>query len=295
MLAILACHFNPCGYARPADNLRQWLASMRLYAHHVQLVEAVFPDQYCATELQGPYKTRIIQATRNNIMWQKERLLQIAIDSLPAAYDNVAWIDTDLLFANPYWYEQTENWLEQYPAVQMCEEFRFTDQDGRIERSAPSLASCWSKARTLPGGFSPGGCVAARREIAERAFYQADILGGGDQALMGAWTGNVEQYNYRTSPAWSTHYRRWATMAGSGVDGLIGCVPGDCIHLWHGDHKNRQYSDRHKILARHNYDPKRHVRVGENGLVEWTESAPLELRESVRHYFARRYEDGKKG
>lgn len=91
-LAIIACYYNPCNWERPKQNYSLFRRAMQ-HVGHVMMVEAVFPGQQPITD--GIH----IPCDNRHIMWQKERMIQLAVERLPARYDAVAWIDADLIFS----------------------------------------------------------------------------------------------------------------------------------------------------------------------------------------------------
>ncbi len=54
----------------------------------------------------------------SGVMWQKERLLNIAAPTLPASCTKIAWLDNDVLFENPNWVQETSDALETSFVVQ---------------------------------------------------------------------------------------------------------------------------------------------------------------------------------
>lgn len=290
MLAILTCHFNPIGYERQRKNAECFYQQMTPdINHHVHSVEAVFDGQSVSDN-----SDYAVNASHKNIMWQKERMLNLALERLPACYDKVAWIDADLIFTNPYWYEQTEENLKHNAVCQMFSAVSNTNQQGELIDRVEGVG--WRmnhKPEDRHKWYRPGGAWAARREIAECCISDEHVTGGGDCATAFAWTGEPERWARHISycPRWDRDYSEWAEKQRKLVDGRIGYVPGDVVHLWHGDKGNRQYNDRAKLVERHNFDPLTDIRIGENGLWEWATDKP-QLHNAVRKYFVRRKEDG---
>jgi hypothetical protein len=86
--------------------------------------------------------------------------------------------------------------------------------------------------------------------------------------------------------------RKWIEFASAERHGRNAeYIQSDGYHLWHGDHKNRQYGIRNKLLIDNAFDPATDIRVGENGLLEWASDKP-ELHAGVARFFANRREDG---
>lgn len=60
----------------------------------------------------------VIHVRAKDILWQKERLLNLALAHLPAVARKVAWLDADLLFEDPSWACETSRRLDTFPVVQ---------------------------------------------------------------------------------------------------------------------------------------------------------------------------------
>ena len=50
----------------------------------------------------------LIQLSGGAVLWQKERLLNIAIQSVPKNGKNIAWLDCDVIFERPDWMDEAE-------------------------------------------------------------------------------------------------------------------------------------------------------------------------------------------
>ncbi len=130
MLAAVTCFFNPAGYQRIQDNyilFRENLSGVDLFTIELSFNgEFIIPD---AVQIHG---------TDKNVMWQKERLLNILIEQLPEKYDKVAWLDADLLFENENWAEQADKLLDTVPIVQLFDKVYDTTPQDDIFAEYPS-------------------------------------------------------------------------------------------------------------------------------------------------------------
>jgi hypothetical protein len=61
----------------------------------------------------------LIQIQGGDVMWQKERLLNVARTHLPAECDFVAWIDCDVIFERKDWPEAAIRELGRVPICQL--------------------------------------------------------------------------------------------------------------------------------------------------------------------------------
>jgi len=71
----------------------------------------------------------LMQLGGGDLMWQKERMMGIALESLPAHVKYVAWIDCDVLFRNARWKEDARKRLESCAVIQLFDEVAYADAD----------------------------------------------------------------------------------------------------------------------------------------------------------------------
>jgi hypothetical protein len=145
-----------------------------------------------------------------------------------------------------------------------------------------------------PGSPAPGHAVAVRRELLETVgLYDAAIIGGGDLLLMAALGGTYEPAMRRhvLSDARAEHYLAWAGRWNRAVGGRLGCIPGDLIHLWHGDMPDRRSPQRYHDLGGFDFNPVEDIEVDTSGCWRWSSDKPA-LHAMLREYFISRKEDG---
>ena len=59
----------------------------------------------------------LVQIKCPDLLWQKERLFNIGLQSVPRGCDTVAWLDCDAVFESDDWPERASNLLENYRIV----------------------------------------------------------------------------------------------------------------------------------------------------------------------------------
>ena len=73
----ITCYFNPVGY-------RRWLENCRTFRQHLKVplvaVELSFGEEF---ELAAGDAHILVQLRSSSVLWQKERLLDVALRSLP--------------------------------------------------------------------------------------------------------------------------------------------------------------------------------------------------------------------
>lgn len=269
-LDIVTCYFNPCGYRRIRANYDHFAASLR---HPVRTIELAFDDDPFVI----PGAVQVRGSRERNLLWQKERLLNLIIEQTEA--DAVAWIDADMLFTDPDWFGKALDALYQFPAVQLFSKVWFGDADGKLATSKPGFVA------SRGGDGSPGGAWAARRECLP--LWDVNAIGGGDSAQAAAWVGTRSPAVMRDTPM-DRQWQQWARSRQI----RVGCLKGDVVHLFHGTHQNRRYVERYKALD--GYDPSTDIEVDGNGLLAWTDHALSSKPDMVRQvgaYFRERRED----
>ena len=284
-LPIVCCYFNPQGFVARRRNYREMRERLSP-AVDLLTVELTFGD----AEPELADLEDVLHLRCPDVMWQKERLLQIGIDRLlDQGAEQVAWIDADTVFESPDWHASVLAQLQDHEVVHCMTEGRKLFTDRTVDTLSVVAADHRGLAlRTQQMTF--GGAWAARREFfASHALYDRGILGGGDTAFAQACL--PEDSNARQWASWSIvprlheHYGayrdRFAPIA-------VGHVPGRCTFLAHGAYSDRGFSARYRALA--GYDPVADVAVASSGCLEWSTAKP-ELHAGVRGYFESRAED----
>ena len=294
--------FNPAGYRRRLLNYRRFRAALQV---PLAAVELSFDGRW---ELEEHDADMLVRVTDGDVMWQKERLLNVLVTQLPPACEYVAWIDADVLFHEPDWPRRAIDTLASVPLAQLFSAVRLLDHNATVAPVGfPSAAAIAQGGRTpfrtkIRYGRTPfrpkiktGLAWAARRELLEcHGYYDGCVIGGGDVALLGGAYGVPEVVDqwWRMSPAQRDHYSRWAARFHEDVRGRVGVVPGEIHHLWHGDLKDRRYHLRQFDLGPHQFDPERDIRPGADGAWRWDSDKPA-LHTLLRDYFQNRREDGR--
>lgn len=266
-LAIVTPYFNPAGYPSLAENFRTFLellGTVPLFP-----VEVSFGRPWISNGLR-------ITGDERNVLWQKERLINLAVATLPAKYDRVAWFDGDIVLTNPDWYRAVLRALDQYPVAQVGDTIL-------VEGKQHNMAAAHGFAKWAKLGYA----WAARREVFP--LYDAAVIGGGDLLCAYGWLGRKIDH-LTPSPQWRQHYEDWARKAHRQVNGKIGHVPGTLVHLDHGSHLGRQYNERYRLVA--GLDPEVDLEIEASGLWAWTGTrAAKRFRAALNGFFASR-QDG---
>src|SRR5262245_25462823 len=100
---VVTAYFNPCRYSTKKFNFDTFAARLRSTGAKLLVIEIALEDG--EFDLGGDLNA--IRVRGNGLMWQKERLLNIAIANLPPSCTKVAWLDCDILFEDHAWLQRT--------------------------------------------------------------------------------------------------------------------------------------------------------------------------------------------
>lgn len=301
----ITSYFNPVGYQRRLSNYKIFQANLGV---PLVTVELSFDGHF---ELTDDDADILIQLSGGAVLWQKERLLNLAVKAVPANVKNIAWLDCDVILERTDWIDEAKSQLIELHVVQLFSDAVDLDPEDREKAShhcnghtsLPGVASLSNARDLLSLGrqeklvskvrFNPGLAWAANRTLLEEhGFYDAAIVGGGDSLMASAMYGRFEPLAERflLDMTRYRHYLKWAVPFYQSVAGRIGHVPGTIHHFKHGETENRSYFDRQQRLAGFNFDPDLDIRIGANGAWHWARPRP-DLAEFLRTYFISRAED----
>jgi hypothetical protein len=106
MLWGITSFFNPAGFDSRRANYRTFRSRLNV---PLLTVELSFADGF---ELQPTDAEILLQISGGDVMWQKERLLNLALAALPPDCDLVAWLDCDVIFGSSDWPERARQQLQ---------------------------------------------------------------------------------------------------------------------------------------------------------------------------------------
>lgn len=304
----LTTYFNPIGYSSRLANFR--LFRRALAAVPLITVELGHRNHF---ELTAAESDILIQVTGTDVLWQKERLLNLALAQVPREAEYVAWLDCDVLLERRDWPAATIDALRTRQLVQLFSDLHDLPQAALPPAASETAAGTGHSIAHLiasgeitvadldPSAVSPrsrytawGLAWAARKSLlARHGFYDALVIGSGDRALACAAYGRHDNPILVTkmNGCQQAHYLRWAEPFHRDVQSHVGCVDGRLFHLWHGDFKHRRYRERHETFSTYPFDPTTDLVVNRSGAYEWAGDR-RDLAEFCHSYFLSRLEDG---
>jgi hypothetical protein len=301
-LHAITTYFNPCGYKSRRANYDRFRSALDNAGVPCLTVEAAFGD--------APFDLEpalgVVQLRTDSLLWQKERLLNLAASWLPRRVTSVAWLDADILFQNTDWPKDLRRALTRAPVAQLWSTcHRLGPFDAITDDRVVSFAQRMQSSRSLldVGRYDAHGHTgyawAMRRDIFDSVgLYEGGVVGNADHFLGHAI---YDCYNHCIVNALKhdakqiEHLRSWGERFYARVRGQLAVVPGEIEHLWHGDLADRQYFSRMHVITDLGYNPWTDIVAPAGRPLEWsdgTRSTKPELCNYFNHYFQSRKEDG---
>src|SRR5476649_2628133 len=109
----ITSYFNPARYKRRLPNYKRFRANL---GAPLVTVELSFDGMF---ELTKEDADILIQINGGAVLWQKERLLNVALRAVPTDERFIAWLDCDIIFGETNWAYLTEQSLAAHNAVQL--------------------------------------------------------------------------------------------------------------------------------------------------------------------------------
>jgi DNA-directed RNA polymerase subunit RPC12/RpoP len=319
-LAVVACFFNPGNSLNRIANFQAFLSSIRSSGVPCIAVELAFGTN----DFKITGHDDVIQLRTNDVLWHKERLLNIGIrKALDEGYRKIAWLDGDIVFADANWPLEIANRLEH---VNLCQVFE-TIAIQTHESGPPMVASSAVKyfhetgslymqpARkglpllrgVLKGGQSGFGWAARAEVLQQQMLFEGAIVGGGDKMI---YIASLEQDFSRPefqalseskiackscghrnrSDAYREQLGDWARRWSAAVAGEVDFARLHIADMYHGKRSDRGYMTRHDILYRNAYNPMTDLVTDTSGCLAWAPDKDT-LKGEVEAYFLSRRED----
>ena len=284
---------NPCLYAKRYILFREFIKRMKEEEMHViiYIVELCYGNQkFLMTDSKNKNHLQL----RTEIpIWHKENMINLGITLLPKNYKAFAWIDADVEFDSPSWALDALKILNgSKDVIQLFSHCIDMDQDKTTLRIFHGFGYSFSKQKkyNIIGAdfWHPGFAWAMTRKTYERidGLYDKGILGSGDNIMAASFIHKVDHF---LNTQYSDEYNQSMLDYQEKVKGLrLGYTPGIIRHYYHGSKKNRNYTERWKILMNHAYSPVQHIRYKNGFLIA---NITPEFALDVMNYFQERKED----
>jgi hypothetical protein len=288
---------NPCLYAKRYQLCNQFISRMNEEQHvRLYIVELAYKNQkFLITKSNNKNHLQIRSETP---LWHKENMVNLAVNKLlPTNYKAFAWIDADVEFENNTWALDTLKILNGYKdIVQLFSHAIDMDADETTLNIFSSFGYNFCKNKKfnnkkLLDFWHPGYAWAITRSAYEKigGLYDKGILGSGDNMMALSLINCVEktlQMNYHEDYKNSIiEFQKKAKKL------RLGYTPGVIRHYYHGSKQNRKYTERWKILIKHQYSPNNDITYDFKGILIPTKNFNENFKNDIINYFQERKED----
>lgn len=289
-MCVITCFYNPARYSNRLPLYRKFRTHLR--------PDLLLVTVECATG-DAPFElddrdADIVIRVRGDVMWQKERLLNLALGLTPKSYDIVAWFDCDVVMESLDWPDAVFRTLETNDIVQL---FSHVSWRGPCEADAaaydlgPEVAKwtsvmfehctgnlgdkfyeAWTKPGNIEQPIADGYAWAARREVLDRfGFYDGCIIGAGTRpfALVAMGRADALKRTPWMNERQLNHLSRWVDSTTNTPQLRSTFLPGVVNHLWHGPVAARQYATREWESKASGFDPATDIVVNDSGAWVW--------------------------
>lgn len=293
----ITTYFNPSKYKSKLKNYNKFFNNISKQGLKLLCIEVAFDEQNF--ELTKDHADILVQLRGNSVLWQKERILNLAIERLPSDCHQVIWLDNDIIFENDDWLIEASLTLKKHKVLQPFQFVRRLGESEHCKLEGAALKKSFAYAYATndispKGNYGvPGYCWGGRKEVIEKIkFYDYAILGGADTIMAYGFIGQIAPAFLRHMPSNLLEPQiYWMEKAYRIIDSDIGYCAGIIDHLYHGKHSNRLYGERYSILEKTSFNPQKDLKIDTaSGLWTWN-CDKNSLKDYCRDYFAIRNED----
>jgi hypothetical protein len=288
---------NPCLYAKRYILLKEFVKRIEEEEEHVNLfiVEMIYENQkFIVTDKKNKNH---LQVKTDVPIWHKENMINLAVKYLlPSDYKAFAWVDADVEFENNSWALDTLKILNGCKdVVQLFSHCVDMSNENTNLNIFNSFGYSFNKGKkfTTKGQdyWHPGYAWAITKKAYDKigGIYDKGVLGSGDSIMALSFINKAESMN---NINYSDDYNNSMLEYQLKASKLrLGYVPGVITHYYHGSKKNRQYTERWKLLMKYNYSPIEHLTYDKQGILIPTQTFPSDFKEDIMNYFRERKED----
>lgn len=300
-LHVIGVISNPVRWHSRYRLAREFIERMECTANvKFYLVEAAYGDRRHELELKDHERYRSVKIHSN--AWIKENLINVGVAQLfPYDWKYMAWLDCDILFRDPHWAQETLHQLQHFDIVQPWSQCADLGHHGNIVSLFHSFGYIHQRGDRKQVKHDDGyqyahsgmawACTRRFWENLPRGLMDFCILGSGDWHMAWAAIGNVGQtLHFNLGPAYEKRCYDWQRGAVAISHKQVGFVQGRIEHFFHGNKINRYYKSRNQILKECGYDPDKHLRYDDQGIIHIVGNHRLE--HAIHNYNLSRREDG---
>jgi hypothetical protein len=186
----------------------------------------------------------------SSYLFQKENLMRVLETKIPSNYTKLLFLDADILFETPNWYDMLSDLLEKNDVVHCFETAKWLDITyTKIQMEAFSVIATPDKHVNLLSNdackyHSGFGWAFTRQWYNSHGFIDKTVIGSGDFLFVNTLLGRTLNNKYLT--LYKTAREEWINRLTLPV--IYTVLPVTVYHMFHGSLANRQYESRNTIF-----------------------------------------------
>jgi len=306
-------YYNPHGFKSRHENFVNFYNHMIGQCPNLLVIEVAMKEEDFRLH-EIVHESLLVQMIDTTMIWQKERVFNLALNWLPDSCTKVAWVDCDILCSDDGWAWKTSRLLDDYKVVQpyfqnarLPVDIQCIDYGVDINtfpygwndetRSDGDIHAYYKQQTDQRPWKHPGYLYAYRRDlIEEHGFYDRCPAGSSDNIMSHAMLGDYNNKGVVLAGGYNTesllYYWNWAVPLAQDVNGSVQFLrSNDVFHLYHGRTNNRQYLQRLTYLKSVGFDHGKDLVVNEDtGLYELVPDKQ-HIKDWLNGYYIRRNED----
>lgn len=292
-LNVICVYYNFCKYKKRKQLTLEYINRMSKYENiNLYVCELVLEgDEF---EITNKLNSKHLQLTTKYILWYKENLINLTVNKLlEKNWSSFAWIDCDLEFENTMWVNDTLEKIKTNDILQLFSySIRLDINNNKLWENISIIKFNKDKTINLELKGHSGFAWAISRDFYDKInkLPELFIIGGAD-TRMASGIFNIDKFFYlhndiKFNPKFIKYILelniKFKNIKCDYIDVKI-------YHYYHGDYKDRQYFNRHKLLSE--YNPYEYIKYNSDGLITPTTNFPKDLLKSIKNYFENRNED----
>jgi hypothetical protein len=250
--------FSPHNYITPKMNLEIVIEQLEQSKIPFFTIELLYPNQY--NSIVSP----TITVYGKSVLFSKENLWNILETQIPKQYNKIIFIDADIKFSDPDWINKASDALDYYETIQPMEyifrDIYYNDCSVNFEQGKTHKVIAKSIADKLiddadPKQFfgHPGHAIGIRRDFFHNigGLFEYGINGFGDAMYWGYFHKlNLMGIDFGSQlyPEYHSLRNKIYAMKTDKTVGYLEDVY--CLHLHHGETKNRKYGNRNHYVPK---------------------------------------------
>jgi hypothetical protein len=295
-LHVIAAISNPCLYARRYILFKEFVRRMEDEENiELYVVELAYGSQKFLVSDSKNKKHLQIRTTIP--IWHKENMINVAVKNLlPQNYKAFAWVDADIEFESNSWALDTLKILNGCKdVVQLFSHCIDLSEKETVLNIFNGFGYSFCQGKPyITGGkdyWHPGFAWAMTRKAYEKmgGLYDKGVLGSGDNIMALSFIHKAERMNNENYHI--DYNESMIECQEKTKDFRLGYIPCVIKHYYHGSKKNRQYTERWKILMDFQFSPILDITYDKDGILIPTSHFSSEFKEAIINYFRERKED----